>query len=720
MDPYKGQPGNARIEEMQEGSGVGGVGLEQKVSALQAELEHVKVSQAAEVQAIRLRAKQDNRMSEEARQRAERELVEKSDQIWEQSSLTSEELCSSSCSVRVAHPQERSGGYMGAYISYRLTTAVTRLACNPSPEQSSGTESPEQSSVPKDQIVLKKACVVNRRYNDFAWLRGQLVQQFPASLVPCLPSAKAHTTFLASLSSLAKKEFLEKRCRALNHFIDNVVAYPQYARAAPFVLMFLSLDEAQWEATMKEYGCEADTEQQEQQEQLSASPPKAQWMLHGLSPPSDNNTWQSSVMGSVQTVTGAAATGLQKTLSGVIQSLGNQTSAESDWSAASGPLGSSGVVGKVSIGVSGLVGSSGGWKGDDSEEMGFAGLGACCDKFRDMRSRVRLLRQALLHTSQLHSTQAAQLQAQHELAAAMTHLEFYEAQFNEPEFTSGGTWFSSTELDLDEALAAAAIAAAETDLSLSGIQERKAGGGSKGSSDSVADKVAAAVARGEAAVARADMAAVAPSSTDSPCASNGGPAGGASGGGSGGSGSSGRNFGGGEEVGGTPGGAGQDRVVTGAGTRGSHCKIGPGAETSLAMLARFLATAAAEPLLQMEQQQQQQPEPLDATNTQGTDRPRGLLPTYRLQCELENENLVLKSIVDAESRLVAAGTFADINACLLDRASSSLFSRRAQARASGSKTRGSSKGRQSGASLDRLHGAGEWRRRAATRARRRK
>jgi hypothetical protein len=608
--------------------GSGGAGLEKKVSELQAELEHVKLSQAAEVQAIRTRAKQDNRMAEEARRRAEREVVEKSDQIWIQSALTCEELCSNGCSVQVTHPQDRSGGYIGAYISYRLTTAITKMVHSPLSEQEQSSESQAPTApATKNQPMLKKTHVVNRRYNDFAWLREQLVKQFPASLVPCLPSRKAHTKLLhaagGSWSAQAKKEFLEKRCRALNHFVDNIAAYSQYAQDAPFVLMFLSLDEAQWEATMSLYGRDAETEQQELQVQPSSSPPKPQWF--GSSPPSDaSSSWQSTVMGSVQTATGAAGSGLHKTLSAVMHSLGSQAGADGDWSAASGSLGGSGVVGKVS-GAVGLVGSQG-WRGDDSEELGLDGLTACCAKFREMRGRVRMLQQALQRTSQVHNMQASQLQTQRELASAIAQLEQYEAQYAIPEAQS--SWFSSNELDLDEALAAAAAAAAETDLSLSGIQQRSTG-------ESVANKVAAAVARGEAAVAAADSAAADLSKgvADST-------------GGNGGIGSEGSldHFFEGEE--------GREKQEGEKEGRGRDaCKKGPGAETSLAVLARFLAAAAAEPQLQRQQA-------LAGSDAAGgaADRPGcGTLATYQLQCGLENENLVLKCIVDAESRLAGTG-----------------------------------------------------------------
>lgn len=67
---------------------------------------------------------------------------------------------------------------------------------------------------------------VRRRYSDFEWLRSTLISYFPSSWVPPIP--------LKNFSERFESEFIDKRMRYLQQFIDSVMANPVFCASCYF------------------------------------------------------------------------------------------------------------------------------------------------------------------------------------------------------------------------------------------------------------------------------------------------------------------------------------------------------------------------------------------------------------------------------------------------------------------------------------------------------
>ena len=86
--------------------------------------------------------------------------------------------------------------------------------------------------------------MVNRRYSDFIWLRDCLKSLFPADILPLLPKKKIGNRRF-------EKDFLEKREKGLQKFINKIVNNERY-KATEVLIIFLScVDRNIFEQKMK-------------------------------------------------------------------------------------------------------------------------------------------------------------------------------------------------------------------------------------------------------------------------------------------------------------------------------------------------------------------------------------------------------------------------------------------------------------------------------------
>jgi hypothetical protein len=60
---------------------------------------------------------------------------------------------------------------------------------------------------------------VVRRFNDFAWLRGQLRDQLPYLIIPALPEKQQMGRF--------NSDFVDVRLRALQRWVDRISSHPE-------------------------------------------------------------------------------------------------------------------------------------------------------------------------------------------------------------------------------------------------------------------------------------------------------------------------------------------------------------------------------------------------------------------------------------------------------------------------------------------------------------
>jgi len=88
--------------------------------------------------------------------------------------------------------------------------------------------------------------VVHRRYSDFDWLRKLISKQFPSFYIPPLPNKKLGNRNF-------DQDFIEKRMKLLNLFINNLVQNETF-KASDYLVAFLSYeDRAKFESKFKEY-----------------------------------------------------------------------------------------------------------------------------------------------------------------------------------------------------------------------------------------------------------------------------------------------------------------------------------------------------------------------------------------------------------------------------------------------------------------------------------
>lgn len=105
------------------------------------------------------------------------------------------------------------------------------------------------------QYATKEMTAV-RRYNDFAWLREQLVEFHCGIIVPPVPEKSIKGTVEKVASKVEKASvvkvdpLLEYRQRALRKFLIRVGAH-QALREDVTLQAFLEMDEEQWARYMK-------------------------------------------------------------------------------------------------------------------------------------------------------------------------------------------------------------------------------------------------------------------------------------------------------------------------------------------------------------------------------------------------------------------------------------------------------------------------------------
>jgi len=86
--------------------------------------------------------------------------------------------------------------------------------------------------------------MVNRRYSDFIWLRDCLKSLFPADILPLLPKKKIGNRRF-------EKDFLEKREKGLQKFINKIVNNERYKATEVLIIFLLCVDRNIFEQKMK-------------------------------------------------------------------------------------------------------------------------------------------------------------------------------------------------------------------------------------------------------------------------------------------------------------------------------------------------------------------------------------------------------------------------------------------------------------------------------------
>ena len=79
---------------------------------------------------------------------------------------------------------------------------------------------------------------VERRFNQFDWLYQQLIRKFGMLIIPALPEKRHSGRFLP--------EFVEKRRRALQRFLNRLARHPVIRYADIFIHFLSCADEMEW------------------------------------------------------------------------------------------------------------------------------------------------------------------------------------------------------------------------------------------------------------------------------------------------------------------------------------------------------------------------------------------------------------------------------------------------------------------------------------------
>lgn len=116
--------------------------------------------------------------------------------------------------IQVCDPVEQGKG-IGAYVSYRVQTRTT---------------------LPQYE---KSEIEVIRRFRDFSWLHDRLQEKHRGVVVPPLPEKDVVQKFQMSA------DFIERRARGLNSFINRVASHPQL-KMSPDLQLFLEATEPVW------------------------------------------------------------------------------------------------------------------------------------------------------------------------------------------------------------------------------------------------------------------------------------------------------------------------------------------------------------------------------------------------------------------------------------------------------------------------------------------
>lgn len=141
--------------------------------------------------------------------------VEQYEDVFEGEKMALSEISFQEVSVLISKPEKKDGGlFSRAYITYLITTTPFKFE-------------------------------VRRRYSDFEWLRSILAEHFPAFLIPPIP--------FKNFSDRFNDEFLDKRMRYLQKFLNSICANPTLS-SSMFFYDFLTLkNEGEWTNKKKAY-----------------------------------------------------------------------------------------------------------------------------------------------------------------------------------------------------------------------------------------------------------------------------------------------------------------------------------------------------------------------------------------------------------------------------------------------------------------------------------
>ncbi|KXN70470.1 putative lipid binding protein [Conidiobolus coronatus NRRL 28638] len=135
--------------------------------------------------------------------------------------------------VRILEPKKSGEGTSDVHVSYLIQTE-TELPNFSAPEVS-----------------------VRRRFHDFAWLHDDLLQNFPASIVPPLPENITLLIFKIITEYLTgdrfSDEFIEKRRASLERFLSRIVRHPTLQKTS-YVQKFLDSNDWNTDSMSKAKG----------------------------------------------------------------------------------------------------------------------------------------------------------------------------------------------------------------------------------------------------------------------------------------------------------------------------------------------------------------------------------------------------------------------------------------------------------------------------------
>jgi hypothetical protein len=141
--------------------------------------------------------------------------VEKYEDVFEGEKMALSEISFQEISVLISKPEKKDGGlFSRAYITYLITTTPFNFE-------------------------------VRRRYSDFEWLRSILADHFPAFLIPPIP--------LKNFSDRFNDEFLDKRKRYLQKFLNSICANPTLSSSMFFYDFLTIKNEGEWTNKKKAY-----------------------------------------------------------------------------------------------------------------------------------------------------------------------------------------------------------------------------------------------------------------------------------------------------------------------------------------------------------------------------------------------------------------------------------------------------------------------------------
>ena len=130
--------------------------------------------------------------------------------------------------VTISDPEKRGEG-INSYTVYRINTTVrSQLVGAMMGSDSNGVGTGTAVGVKSNVSQFS----TQRRYNDFVWLRAQLVSEFPGVIVPPLPEKSIISKFAA--------DFIDARRRGLEKFLNRTLAHPRLSKGEVFTVFLAS------------------------------------------------------------------------------------------------------------------------------------------------------------------------------------------------------------------------------------------------------------------------------------------------------------------------------------------------------------------------------------------------------------------------------------------------------------------------------------------------